>query len=154
MLIESLVLAGGGTVLGVLLAAWGSRLLVASMSTAVRQVVLDVSLDWRVALFAVALTIATTLVFGIAPAMHATRPAAMDALKSDNRQTSGAGVSRLSGGLVVTQIALSLVLLVTAGLLVRTFGALVVRPLGFDRDRVLIVHVDSIRSHLSPEAPH
>jgi len=152
VLIESLVLAGGGTVLGVLLAAWGSRLLVASLSTAVRQVVLDVSLDWRVALFAVALTIATTVLFGIAPAVHNTRPAAMDALKSDNRQTSGAGVSRLSAGLVVTQIALSLVLLVTAGLLIRTFGALVVRPLGFDRDRVLIVHVDSIRSHVSPEA--
>ena len=43
-------------------------------------------------------------------------------------------------------------LVVTAGLFVRTFGALVVRPLGFDRDRVLIVRVDSIRSHLSPEA--
>ncbi len=152
VLIENLVLAAGGTVVGILFAAWASRLLVAGMSTSVRQVVLDVSLDWRVGLFAVALTIATTLLFGIAPALGATRPAAMDALKSDNRQTSSAGVSRLSAGLVVTQIALSLVLLVTAGLLVRTFGALVVRPLGFDRDRVLIVRVDSIRSHVSPEA--
>ena len=152
VIIENLVLAAGGAVAGFLFAAWASRVLVATLSTPLRQVVLDVSLDWHVAIFAVAITIATALLFGIAPALGATRPAAMDALKSDSRQTSSAGVNRVSGWLVVTQIALSLVLLVTAGLLVRTFGALLVRPLGFDRDRVLIVRVDSIRSHVSPEA--
>ena len=152
LLIENFVLAAGGAILGVLFAGWASRLLVTSMSTSVRQIVLNVSLDWRIVTFAVALTIATTLVFGLVPAVRAARHDAMDALKSDNRQTSSASVSRLSGWLVVTQIALSLVLLVTAGLLVRTFAALAVRPLGFDRDRVLIVKVDSVRSHLSPEA--
>jgi len=152
LLIENLALAACGTVFGVLFATWASKLLVASMSTSVRQIVLDVSFDWRVAIFAAALTLATTLVFGLAPAVRATRHGTMDALKSDNRQASSASVSRLSGWLVMTQIALSLVLLVTAGLLLRTFSALVVRPLGFDRDRVLIVKVDSARSHLSPEA--
>ena len=150
--IENLALAAGGTALAVLFAAWASRLLVASMSTSVRQIVLNVSLDWHVAAFAVAIGIATTLLFGLAPAITTTRPGAMDALKSDNRQTSSASVSRLSAWLVVTQIGVSLVLLVTAGLLVRTFAALVDRPLGFDRDRVLIVRVDSIRSHLSFDA--
>jgi putative ABC transport system permease protein len=152
VLIENLVAGASGTVLGILFAAWASRLLVASMSTSVRQIVLDLSLDSHVAVFAVAIGIATTLLFGTAPAIGATRPATMDALKSDNRQAASASVSRLSGWLVITQIGLSLVLLVTAGLLVRTFGALVVRPLGFDRDRVLIVNLDSIRSHVSPEA--
>jgi putative ABC transport system permease protein len=151
LLIENLALAAAGSMLGVLFAAWASRLLVASMSTSVREIVLDLSIDWRVTAFIVVVTLATTLVFGGTPALRASRAGVVDALKSDSRQTSS-GASQFSSGLIATQIAVSLMLVVTAGLLVRTFGALVVRPLGFDRDRVLIVRVDSNRSHLSAEA--
>ncbi len=149
LLIENLALAAAGTALGVLFAVWASRTLVAAMSTPVRQVVLNLSIDWHVAAFALGLTLLTALVFGIAPAFRAARVAAMDALKSDSRQTSSAGASRTSGWLVVTQIALSLVLVVAAGLLGRTFGALVERPLGFDSNRVLVVKVDTAHSQVS-----
>ncbi len=151
ILVENLVLAAAGSVLGVLFARWASRLLLTTMSTPVREIALDLSIDWRMTAFAVAITFVTTLLFGGAPALRASRGAMMDALKSDSRHTT-TSASRFSGGLVATQIAVSLLLVVTAGLLVRTFGALVARPLGFDRDRVLIVKVDSTRSHLSPEA--
>ena len=150
LLIENLALAAAGSMLGGLFAAWASRLLVASMSTPVREIVLDLSFDWRVTAFIVVITLATTLVFGGTPALRASRAGVADALKSDSHQTSS-GASQFSSGLIATQIAVSLMLVVTAGLLVRTFGALVVRPLGFDRDRVLIVRVDSNRSHLSAE---
>ena len=150
--IENLTLATAGTALGVLVAGWASRLLVANMANSVRQVVLDLSFDWHVAAFAVGITFATTMIFGMAPVLRASRPDVMDALKSGSRQTSGGGTNRFSASLVVTQIAVSLMLVVAAGLFVRTFAALAVRPLGFDSDRVLIVRVDSIRSHLSPEA--
>ena len=151
LLVENLVLAAAGSVLGVLFAAWASRLLVATMSTPVREIVLDLSIDWRVIVFAVVLTFATTLICGSVPALRASRADVMGPLKDDSRQTSGA-TSRFSNGLVATQIAVSLILVVAAGLLVRTFGAVAARPLGFDGDRVLIVRVDAIRSHLSPEA--
>ena len=58
----------------------------------------------------------------------------------------------LSGGLVVAQVALSLVLVVAAGLFVRTFARLATMPLGFDRDRVLVVTVDTSRAHVDPAA--
>ena len=151
LLVENLVLAVAGSVLGVLFARWASGLLVATMSTPVREIALDLSVDWHVIAFAVGLTLATTIVCGSTPALRASRADVMSALKDDTRQTSGAA-SRFSSGLVATQIAVSLMLVVAAGLLVRTFGALATRPLGFDGDRVLIVRVDTIRSHLTSDA--
>jgi predicted permease len=148
LLIESLVLAGAGAVVGLAFAAWGSRVLVAQLSTSVSRVVLDLSFDWRVAAFTGALTAGTALLFGIAPAFRASRVAAMDALKAEGRRMSGVGTGSLSSALVVIQVALSLVLVVAAGLLVRTFERLVNFPLGFDSDRVLVVNVDTIRSHV------
>jgi putative ABC transport system permease protein len=151
ILIENLVLAVAGSLLGVLFARWASALLVATMSTPVRQVALDLAVDWHVIAFAVGLTFATTFVCGSTPALRASRADVMGALKDDSRQMSG-GTSRFSSGLVATQIAVSLMLVVAAGLLVRTFDALATRPLGFDGDRVVIVRVDTIRSHLSADA--
>ncbi len=151
LLIENLVLAAAGSVLGVLFARWASGALVATMSTPVREIALDLSIDWHLILFAVGLTFITTLVCGSTPALRASRADVVTALKDDGRQTSGAA-SRFSSALVATQIAVSLMLVVAAGLLVRTFAALATRPLGFDGDRVLIVKVDAIRSHLSADA--
>jgi predicted permease len=151
LLIENLVLAVAGSVLGVLFARWASGLLIATMSTPVREIALDLSSDWRVIAFAAGLTFATTLICGGTPALRASRANVMSALKDDGRQTSSAA-SRFSSALVATQIAVSLMLVVAAGLLVRTFGAVAARPLGFDGDRVLIVKVDAMRSHLSADA--
>jgi putative ABC transport system permease protein len=150
LLVESLVLATAGASVGVLFAAWASRALVAQLSTSVSRVVLDLSLDWPVAVFTAALTIATAFLFGIAPAFRATRLAAMDALKAQGRRAAGGGTGHLSSALVVVQVALSLVLVVAAGLLVRTFERLAFVPLGFDADRVLVVNVDTTRARTDP----
>lgn len=150
LLIESLLLAGGGAVAGLVFAAWGNRALVAQLSTSISRVVLNLTLDWRVAAFTGAITLATAFLFGIVPAVRATRVAAQDALKADGRRMSGGSTSRLSGGLVVAQVALSLVLVVAAGLLVRTFERLATLPLGFDGDRVLVVNVDTLRARVDP----
>lgn len=148
LLVESLVLAGIGAVAGLAFAAWGSRALVAQLSTAVSSVALDLSIDWRVFAFTAVVTLATVVLFGTAPAVRAARAAPIDAMKEHGRgATSGAGRG-LSGPLVVAQVALSLVLVVGAALLVRTFGRLATMPLGFDRDGVLVVTVDTARGHI------
>jgi predicted permease len=132
-------------------AVWSSRALVAHLSNAIRPVVLPVTLDWRVLAFTAAVTIATTVFFGTAPALRAMRVAPLDALKEQGRNRGeAAGQVTLSSGLVVAQVALSLVLVVAAGLFGRTFERLASVPLGFDRDRVLVVTVDATRAHVEP----
>jgi len=148
LLLESLVLAGAGTVAGVLVAGWAGPALVAGLSTADAQISLNLPLDWRVMGFAVIVCLATTAVFGTSPAFRATRVAPIDALRDHTRGGSGGRRSSVSSGFVVTQIALSLVLLVVAGLLVRTFERLARVPLGFDADRVLVINVDTARAHV------
>jgi putative ABC transport system permease protein len=150
--VENLTVATAGTAVGVLFAGWASRVLVTTLSNPVREVVLDLSIDWHVVAFAAGTTVATALIFGIAPVLRASRPNVIEALKTESRQASSGGASRFSASLVVTQIAVSLMLVVAGGLLVRTFAALALRPLGFDSGRVLIVRVDSVRSHLTAES--
>ena len=152
LLVESLVLAGIGAAAGLAFAAWGSRALVAQLSTAVSPVALDLSIDWRVFGFTAAVALATVVLFGTAPAVRAARVAPIDAMKEHGRGTTSGAGRGLSGGLVVAQVALSVVLVVAAGLFVRTFGRLATMPLGFDRDRVLLVTVDTSRAHVDPAA--
>jgi putative ABC transport system permease protein len=149
-LVESFVLAGIGAVLGLMIAAWGSRALVAALSTPVNRVSLNLSLDWRVMAFMAAVTVATAVLFGTAPAWRATRAAPIDALKEHARGASGDARVSLSSALVVAQVALSLVLVVAAGLFVRTLERLATLPLGFDADRVLTVTVDVTRAPIAP----
>jgi putative ABC transport system permease protein len=151
LLVESLVLAGIGSVLGLWLAVWGGRALVAQLSTANNRVYLDLSLDWRVMAFTAAVAVATAVLFGTAPAFRATRAAPIDALK-DRSRLGESGRASLSAHLVVAQVALSLVLVVFAGLFVRTFVRLASVPLGFDRDRVLLVDVNATRAGVEPAA--
>jgi putative ABC transport system permease protein len=150
LLVESLVLAGIGAIAGLAFAAWGSRALVAQLSTAVSPVALDLAIDWRVFVFTTAVTLAAVVVFGTAPAIRAARVAPIDAMKEHGRRTASGAGRGLSSSLVVGQVALSLVLVVAAGLFVRTFGRLATMPLGFDRDRVLLVTVDTARARVDP----
>jgi len=146
LFVESLVLAGAGAAAGLLFAHWGSRMLVAQLSTAASAggpVALDLSIDGHVLAFTAAMTMATALLFGTAPAFRAARVAPIDALKEYRGAASGAGIA---SGLVVVQVALSLVLVVAAGLFVRTFIRLAATPLGFDEDRVLVANINSTRS--------
>ncbi len=150
LLAESLLLSGGGALAGLLFAGWGSRLLVRQLSTEGETVFLDLSLDWRVLGFTAAVTIATAVLFGTAPAFRAAGVAPNDALKEQGRGTIGDRGARLGQALVIAQVALSLVLVVAAGLFVRTFTALTRLPLGFDRDRVLIVDMSARKSAVDP----
>jgi putative ABC transport system permease protein len=151
LLVEALILAGIGALAGLVFARWAGPLLVAQLSTSVTRVTLDLSLDWRVLAFTVAVTAATTVLFGTAPAFRATRAAPIDALKGQGRGASGDARTGLSNSLVVAQVALSMVLIVAAGLLVGTFERLATLPLGFDSDRVLIVNVDVTRAPIDPD---
>jgi len=150
LLLESLLLASTGAIAGLALAAWGSRALVAQLATPTSRVVLDLSPDWRVVAFLIAVTALATVLFGVAPAVRAARTSPRDALAADGRTMSGSSLGVLSHLLVAAQVALSLVLVVAAGLFVGTFERLAAVPLGFDKDRMLVVNVDTTRSAIDP----
>jgi len=153
-LIESLVLAVLGGIGGWLIAVWASRALVAQLSTAVDRIALDLSFDWRILAFTAVVTVATAAIFGTAPALRAARMAPLEILRVRGRGGSEASGGRrfvtLPRGLVVGQIALSLVLVVGAALFVRSFARLVHVPLGFDPEHVLLVSVDTEQARIDP----
>jgi predicted permease len=150
LLLEALVLAGIGALAGLVFARWAGPMLVAQLSTSVTPVTLDLSLDSRVFAFTVAVSVATAVLFGTAPAFRTRRVTPIDAMKEQGRVALGGARTGLSNGLVVAQVALSMVLVVGAGLLVGTFGRLATLPLGFDSDRVLTVNVDVTRAAIDP----
>jgi putative ABC transport system permease protein len=140
-LVESLLLASIGTATGVVLGVWASRAIVSQLSTPATPVVLISSLDWRVLTFTGAVMVLTTMVAGAGPALRAAGVPPIGALKEQGRSLVGESGGHASRGLIVAQVALSLVLVVAAGLFVRTFERLQAASLGFDRDRVLVVTV-------------
>jgi len=146
LLAESALLSLSGTLLGLLAARWGARVLVLEMSGPATANALDAGLDWRVLLFTAGVATATTLLFGLVPAMRSTRVAPSEAIKEQGR--SIVGESRFGPGswLVAAQIALSLVLIVGAGLFMRTFSTLAQVHLGFDPDPLMIVSANARRS--------
>jgi putative ABC transport system permease protein len=150
LLVESVVLSMAGALLGLVFAAWGSQALVAQLSTQTNRVVLDLPLDWRVMGFTMAVSVATALLFGTAPAFRAARVDPIDAIKEHGRSAGGDGRVSISSGLVIAQVALSLVLVVAAGLFVRSFTALTQVRLGFDREQILVVNVNALRSRVNP----
>jgi putative ABC transport system permease protein len=147
LLLESLALAALAAIGGLAVGQWISQALVSQLSTPTERIIFDLSLDWRVLTFAATVGLATAAAFGVVPAFRAMQIAPIAVLKSHARtlRSHEAGSGRLvslSSGLVVVQIALSLMLAVAAGLLVGSFAELSSVPLGFDPDRVLVVNVD------------
>jgi putative ABC transport system permease protein len=137
LLAESLVLAVPSGLFGVVLAALGVRLFFASGLAGIPRAE-DVGMDWRVLLFAMAVALGTTLVFGLAPARLFLDVHPADALRDGGRgATAGRGRSRLRSVLVVAETALSVVLLVGAGLLLQSLWALQRVELGFVPEHVL-----------------
>ena len=141
LLTESILLSCIGGALGLLLALWMLRLLVAFKPGAEFPLTLDVPVDWRVLLFSIVVSVVTGAVFGLAPALQATRPGLVTALKESAAQ-GGARRSRLRSVLVVVQIALSLVVLIGGGLLVRTMQRLQSMNPGFDPSNALMMSFD------------
>jgi predicted permease len=154
LLTESLVLALTGGLLGIGLARIADRLLLRMISGGPDLVPLDVSIDTRLLLFTFAVTVTTAILFGIIPAFRSTRLELTEALK-DGRGSSSKGSSRSPIGkvLIVSQVALSLVLMVGAILFIRTLVNLNNVDTGFNRDGVLRLDIDSNVTGLKSEDP-
>ncbi|MGH9524227.1 MAG: ABC transporter permease, partial [Terriglobales bacterium] len=140
LLIESGVLAIVGGTLGLLLAYGGTALLARAGAEQIGLPrIADIHVNWLVFLFAIGVSLAASFVFGISPALHASRVDFNEALKAGGRGVAG-GSNRLRGGLVVAQIALSFVLAIGAGLLFRSFLALTSVDLGYQTDGRLVMY--------------
>jgi predicted permease len=150
LLIESVVLglAGGG--LGLLIALWSTRAVGSLVPADFATTVYDLSsipIDWRVFAFTFALSVITGVVFGLAPALTASKPDLIQAFR--NSRSAGLmsfGLRSVRGWLVVAELALAMVLLVAAGLLVRSFDKLTSIAVGFERENVLTTRIALPRS--------
>ena len=152
LLSESLLIALGGSICGLFLAFAISRMLVAFISTQQNQVFLDLGMDWRVLLFTTGLAALTTVSFGLAPALRATRAEPATLLQSGSRGTTGGrerfGLRRI---LIVSQVGLSVVLLTGALLFVRSLRNLTTLDVGFQQTGILVTSVDFGRLKIPEE---
>ena len=143
-LTESLLLAALGTVGGLILGKWGSDAFAASIDLATDiPTVLDFSFDWRVFSYALAAAVATGLLIGVWPALRASKTDAGAALHDGSRgETGGPGRQRVRSVLVVGQVAGSMVLLIVAGLFMRSLQNEQNMKLGFEPDHLLNARMD------------
>ena len=140
---ESLLLSLGGGVLGLVLSLWMGQTLIAALPFAGSSSALHSDPDLRVGVFAFALATLTGLACGLVPALQATRPPIMATLRNEaTAVVGGASGSRVRRTLVVAQVALSLLLLVGAGLFSRSLANLRSLDPGFRPDRLVTFHVD------------
>jgi predicted permease len=143
LLSESLLLAAAGSICGLFLAFAISRMLVTFISTEQNQIFLDLGVDWRVLAFTTGLAALTTVSFGLVPALRATRAEPATLLQSGSR---GATVGRerfsLRRILIVSQVGLSVVLLMGALLFVRSLRNLTALNVGFQQNGILVTSVD------------
>jgi predicted permease len=148
LLTESILLATLGAALGILFALWGLRGLLVLMANGRQGFLLDAGLNWRVLAVTMGLALLTGVLFGLAPALQSTNVDLLTALKqtrageAKRRIRSWLKIS-LSQSLVVTQIAVSLLLLVAAGLFIRTLSKLNSVQLGFNSEHVLVFAVNA-----------
>jgi putative ABC transport system permease protein len=147
LLVECLLLSAAGAAVGMAVARWGDLLLVRYLSTLRSKVFLDFSPDGRVLAFTAGIAVLTGLLFGVIPAFRGTRVSLADTIKEGSLSQRGSrgGLRLWIAGL---QVALSLVLVVTAGLLLRSFGKLATLDLGFDRNQVLLVTTNLTKTDL------
>ncbi|HEV2617859.1 MAG TPA: ABC transporter permease [Candidatus Acidoferrales bacterium] len=147
LLTESVLLSVIGAAFGILFAAWGVRAFIELFSSGYVQFPFAVAPDWRVLTFTIGVTLITGILFGLAPALRGTRVDLTPSLKENASSLPGTAVHarrffRLGNALVVTQVALSIVVLIGAGLLVRTMRNLHNLNPGFDARNILIFNID------------
>jgi putative ABC transport system permease protein len=153
LLAESLLLAVTGSLLGAILAGFLSEFLISFLSTKEDQLFVDLHADWLVLGFTAGMAILTCVLFGLTPALRATRVAPGAAMKVGGRGlTAGRERFSLRRALVVLQVALSLVLVVGALLFSRSLAKLLAADVGFRQEGVLIAQVDSSRMNLPNES--
>jgi macrolide transport system ATP-binding/permease protein len=158
LLTESVCLGFAGGAAGIGLALWGVRFLTALLANGNENFTLRAGLNWHVLAVTFALSVLCGTVFGLAPAIQSTRPDVIPALKEGLTGGMGWRPSRgfrrvgVSQALVVSQIAISLLMLVAAGLFVRTLSNLQSIPLGFNRENVLLFQLNARQAgHRDPE---
>ena len=151
LLVESLLLAALGGLAGLVVAAWTSRLLVTLLPTGETSLVISTAPDLRVLGFSFALALLTGMLFGLAPALRATRPSLAPTLKDQIGTVAGGASVRFRKVLVVAQVTLSLLLLAGAGLFIRSLQNLRDVDLGIETVNVLAFRVDPAGSGFTPE---
>jgi predicted permease len=143
LLTESVLLSTMGGVAGFFIARWGQELLPAPVGTSAPP-------DWRVVAFTAGVTVIAGVVFGIAPALRGTKMEVGTALKESSRSVAGSNAA-LARGLLVMQVSISLVLLVGAGLFLRTLDNLRSVDIGWDPRNLVFVRVDAEGSQLDDQ---
>ena len=148
LLTESVLQAILGGSLGLLFAKEGLALLKLVLPPDTPRLA-DVQMDWRVLAFTGGLAILTGFIFGFAPALHSSRAALTGALKSGSRGTTGSVSQRLRGSLAIAQVAFAMMLVIAAGLLIRSFWALSHVDPGFRSEHVLSARIAPNQSFCS-----
>ncbi|HEY6329226.1 MAG TPA: ABC transporter permease [Blastocatellia bacterium] len=152
LMAESFLVAAAGATLGLVIANQLSGVLASMLATQDNFMFLDLTLDWRILSFAVLLAITTCVVFGLVPAFTGTRNSAAEALKVAARGTIGdRGRSRMRQGLVIIQVALSLLLVVQGLLFSSSLRKLMTVDAGFQQDGILVSDVDFSAVNLPAE---
>ena len=140
LLTESLVISLAGGALGVAIARWGGQVLLRLASTGSSPIPLSLPMDGRLLVFSAAVSIATGLLFGLAPAIRWSRADLQSVLRGSGRVMGG--TQRFGKGLVIVQVALALVLLIGATLFARTFRNYLALDPGFDHEHVVSARID------------
>jgi putative ABC transport system permease protein len=150
LLVESIVLGIVGGTLGILIAVWSKGAIASLVPEGLTNSIHGlnaISMDWRVFGFTLALSVLTGVVFGLAPALTASKPELVKTLRESNTSNRfGFGLRSMRGWLVVAELALALVLVLSAGLLVRSFNQLLAIDLGFSKANVLTLRLALPRS--------
>src|SRR5205085_5737588 len=141
LLTESVLLALAGGALGLLVALWGTDLLIKLNSADVPRLA-QLGLDWRVLIFTLSVALLTGLLFGLVPALHASKSDLTESLKEGGRGSSdGARHNRIRSALIIAEVAIAIVLLVGAGLLIQSLRRLQHVSPGFEPANVLTLNV-------------
>ena len=148
LLTESVLLSAVGAVLGFVLALFGLSGLKSLLPSDTPRL-FDVHLDWRVLVFTVGIAVLTGLVFGLAPALEASRTALTESLNAAGRGAAVSVSRRLRGSLAIAEVALSIMLVIAAGLLIRSFRALSHVDTGFRPEKVLTARITPDQSFCS-----
>ena len=150
LLVESVLLAAVGGTLGLAVAWWTTRFLLGFLPTSDTPHVITGAIDYRVLAFNFLLSLATGLLFGLVPALRSTKPNLAPTLKDQGGAVAGGGV-RFRKALVVAQVTISILLLISAGLFIRTLENLRLLDLGIKPERMIAFNLSPAISGYTPE---
>jgi predicted permease len=150
LLVESVMLAAVGGLLGLAVAAWTTRFLLGFLPATGTPHLISGSIDYRILLFNFALSLLTGLLFGLVPALRSTKPNLAPTLKDQIGAVVGGGSMRLRKGLVIAQVTVSILLLVGAGLFIRSLRNLRLLDLGLKTENLIAFNIAPTLSGYTP----